>query len=198
MKTCVLITGTNAVGKSSVAWSVINRHGGVVKVENDVTYLAEGDICLAGRYDRLKYGGVDRIVNDKGSSCTSRLPEVVEEGLRHNDVIVCEGMYLNTFGLNLTNALFKAERQLVVNLYADMQTLYSRIIGRSNGKKNDGARNWPTIWKKQIQAMRAARKFQKIGVPVLQFNTAEASTEEIVDVVLSKISELCGKDMTTR
>ncbi len=198
MKTCVLITGTNAVGKSSVAWSVINRHGGVVKVENDVTYLAEGDICLARRYDRLKYGGVDRIVNDKGSSCTSRLPEVVEEGLRHNDVIVCEGMYLNTFGLNLTNALFKAERQLVVNLYADMQTLYSRIIGRSNGKKNDGARNWPTIWKKQIQAMRAARKFQKIGVPVLQFNTAEASTEEIVDVVLSKISELCGKDMTTR
>lgn len=198
MKTCVLITGTNAVGKSSVAWSVINRHGGVEKVENDVTYLADGDICLAGRYDGLKYGGVDRIVNDKGSSCTSRLPEVVEEGLMHKEVIVCEGMYLNTFGLNLTDALFKAKKQLVVNLYADMQTLYSRIIGRSNGKNNDGARNWPTIWKKQIQAMRAARKFHEIGVPVLQINTAEASTEEIVDVVLSKISELCGKDMTTR
>ena len=196
MKTCVLITGTNAVGKSSVALSIINRHGGVEKVENDVTYLTDGDICLAGRYDGLKYGGVDRIVNDKGSSCTSRLPEVVLEGLMHKEVIVCEGMYLNTFGLNLTDALFKAKKQLVVNLYADMQTLYSRIIGRSNGKNNDGARNWPTIWKKQIQAMRAARKFHEIGVPVLQFNTAEASTEEIVDVVLSKISELCGKDMT--
>ena len=93
MKTCVLITGTNAVGKSSVAWSIINRYGGVVKVENDVTYLAEGDICFAGRYDGMKYGGVDRIVNEKGSSCTSRLPEVVSEGLRHKEVIVCEGMY---------------------------------------------------------------------------------------------------------
>ena len=191
MKTYVLITGTNAVGKSSVAWSIINRHGGVMKVENDVTYLAAGNICLAGRYDGLKYGGVDRIVNEKGSSCTSRLPEVVLEGLQHKEVIVCEGMYLNTFGVNLTSALFNADKQLVVNLYADMRTLYDRIVNRSNGKKNDGVRNWTTIWRTQIQAMRAARKFQEIGVPVMQFDTAQMTTDEIVDAVLFKISVLC-------
>ena len=198
MKLCVLVTGTNGVGKSSLAWALINRFGGVDRIKNDVTYLAEGSICLAGGYDGRKFGGVDRIKNDKGSSCTSRLPEVVKEGLRNADVIVCEGMYLNTFGMNLLDSIFNADRQLIVSLYADMKTLYSRITGRSNGKNNDGVRNWPTIANKQLQAMRSAKKFQEIGVPVLQINTADTSTEELLGMLLSKISELCGKDMTTR
>lgn len=94
MKKCVFITGTNCSGKSSLAWAIITR-----------------------------YGGVDRITNDKGSSCTSRLAEVVEEGLKHRDIIICEGSFLDTFGMNLMNALFKAEQQYVISLYADNLTI---------------------------------------------------------------------------
>lgn len=164
MKTCVFLTGTNAVGKSSLAWAIITR-----------------------------YGGVDRITNDKGSYCTSKLADVVEEGLRNADTIVCEGSFLNTFGLNLTNAMFKADRHLIVSLYADIQTIYSRIVGRSNGKYGDGKRNWPTIVRKQRQAMVAAQKWQSIGVPVLQFNTAETTVEYELEMMISKINELCSR-----
>ena len=105
MKKCVFITGTNCSGKSSLAWAIITR-----------------------------YGGVDRITNDKGSSCTSRLAEVVEEGLKHRDIIICEGSFLDTFGMNLMNALFKAEQQYVISLYADNLTIFNRLGNRSNGK----------------------------------------------------------------
>ena len=198
MKTCVFITGTNAVGKSSLAKAILQRFGGVDRIVNDVTYCVDGRVCLAGKYGATRFGGVDRIVNDKGSSCTSRLAEVVEEGLKTSVIIVCEGMYMNTFGMNLTNALFKADKQLVVSLYADGQTLYNRITSRSNGKNNDGKRNWPTVFRKQKQAMIAARKYQSIGVKVLQFNTAETDTEQIADKVLKTISELCGDPTIAR
>ena len=118
MKTCVFITGTNAVGKSALAWAIINRYGGVDRITNDVTYCKSGGISLAGKYGVTRYGGVDRITNDKGSSCTSRLADVVEEALRNADVVICEGSFMNTFGLNLTNAMFKAQRYLVVSLFA--------------------------------------------------------------------------------
>ena len=160
MKTCVFITGTNAVGKSALAWEIIAR-----------------------------YGGVDKITNDKGSSCTSRLAEVVAEGLRHADTIFCEGSYMNTFGLNLTNAMFKAERHLLVNLWADCKTIYDRVTNRSNGKNGDGKRNFHRIFGKQKQSMVAARKWQSIGVKVLQFNTAETTIEEEVSVILQAIGK---------
>ena len=187
MKTCVFITGTNAVGKSALAWSIIHRYGGVDRITNDVTYCVEGSICLAGSYGVHRYGGVDRITNDKGSSCTSRLAAVVDEGLEHADTIICEGSFMNSFGLNLTNAMFKADRHLIVSLYAPIETIYQRLISRSNGKNNTGKRNWPTIVRKQRQAMIAAQKWQQIGVPVLQFNTAETSTETIADTILATI-----------
>ena len=212
MKTCVFITGTNAVGKSALAWELITRYGGVDRITNDVTYCVEGDICFAGAYgvtryggvDRItndvtycvegdicfagaygvtRYGGVDRITNDKGSSCTSRLAEVVEEGLRYSDTIFCEGSFLHSFGLNLSNALFKAERQLVVNLYCDPRTIWQRLTARSNGKYGSGKRRFDLIIKKQKQTMLSARKWQSIGVPVLQINTAEVSIDEEVRMI---------------
>ena len=166
MKTCVFITGTNAVGKSALAWAIINR-----------------------------YGGVDRITNDKGSSCTSRLADVVEEALRNADVVICEGSFMNTFGLNLTNAMFKAQRYLVVSLFAPPTQIYERLTARSQGR--NGKRNFELIFKKQKQAMIAARRWQEIGVQVLQMNTAEVTLDEELERVTTKISELCGRDITT-
>lgn len=197
-KTCVFITGTNGVGKSSLAWAFIDRFGGVDRITDSVTYCKEGNICLAGPYGTTRFGGVDRITNEKGSSCTSRLAEVVEEGLRHADIIICEGMYMNTFGLNLSNALFKADRHIVVSLYSDVQTIYNRITSRSNGKAGDGKRDWITIFRKQRQAMIAAQKWQSIGVTVLQFNTATITVDEEMNKILETIEQLCGGNTTTR
>lgn len=193
MKTCILITGTNAVGKSSLAWGIIDRYGGIDRIQRDVTYCRHGAVCLAGTYGRTRYCGVDRLVNANGSSCTSRLSEVVDEGLRHADTVFCEGSYLNTFGLNLANALFRADRQLVVSLWADPQTLYRRILGRSNGRHGDGVRAWDRIMGKQRQAMVAARKWQSIGCPVLQFKTDETTVENELDTIINKINEICTR-----
>ena len=189
MKTCVFITGTNAVGKSALAWEIIHRYGGVDRITNDVTYCTDGGICLAGSYGIHRYGGVDRITNDKGSSCTSRLAEVVEDGLRYADTIICEGSFMNTFGLNLSNALFKADRHLVVSLYADPKTIWQRLTARSNGKYGDGKRRFDLIVKKQRQAMIAAQRWQSIGVKVMQFNTSETTIAEELEAVVSFIGE---------
>lgn len=183
MKTCVFITGTNAVGKSALAWEFITRYGGVDRITDDVTYCVEGDICFAGRYGETRYGGVDRITNDKGSSCTSRLADVVAEGLRHANTILCEGSFMNTLGMNLSNALFKAERQLVVSLYADLQTIWNRLAARSNGKNGSGKRRFDLIIKKQRCAMTAAQRWQSIGVKVLQINTAQVSIDDEVRMI---------------
>lgn len=188
-KTCIFITGTNAVGKSALAWAIIEYFGGVDRITNDVTYCVEGSVCLAGKYGVTRYGGVDRITNENGASCTSRLAAVVEEGLKHADTIVCEGSFMNTFGLNLTNAMFKAQHHLVVSLWTDGKTIYDRLTSRSNGKNGDGRRNYPTIINKQRQAMIAARKWHSIGVRVLQFNTAETTIEEELSAILKAIGK---------
>lgn len=193
MKTCVFITGTNGVGKSALAWAIIERYGGVDRITNEVTYCREGNVCLAGKYGVTRYGGVDRITNEKGSSCTSKLADVVEEGLRHADVIFCEGSFMNSFGLNLSNALFKAEHHLVVSLYSDCKTIYERVTARSNGKNGTGKRNWDKLFNKQRQAMIAARKWQSIGVKVLQINTATMTIDEELKQVLDAIDGLCTK-----
>ncbi len=187
MKAVVFITGTNAVGKSTLAWSLIERFGGIYEERDCVTYCKDKRYGLAGRYKDKRYGGVDRITNDKGSSCTSRLAEVVSEGLKTADVIFCEGSFMNTFGLNLTNALFLGDKALVVSLYAPPAVIYERLNKRSNGMNGTGKRNWPTIFRKQKQALIAAQKYEQIGCKVLQFDTSVFSTEQIRDEIINTL-----------
>lgn len=187
-KTVVFITGTNCVGKTTMAWALINLFGGVSGVVDDVTYCADKRYALAGSYYADKrYGGVDRITDGKGS-CTSRLAEVVETALKKSDVVFCEGSFMRTFGLNLTNALFKGERQLVVSLYAPQKILYERLLARSNGRNGSGVRNYDLIFKGQRQAMIAAQKYQSIGVKVLQYDTSRITKEEIIKNILSYVN----------
>lgn len=136
-----------------------------------------------------RYGGVDRITNDKGSSCTSRLAEVVQEGLKTADVIFCEGSYMDTFGLNLTNALFLGDNALVVSLYAPPAVILQRLGVRSNGK--NGRRNGENLRRvllKQERCMKAAIKYQSIGVKVLQYDTSVISADAMLDEILSTIN----------
>lgn len=187
MKTCIFITGTNAVGKSALAWALIEHFGGIDRITNDVTYCVNGSVCLAGKYGETRFGGVDRITNEKGASCTSRLAEVVEEGLRHADIIICEGGFLDTFGLNLTNAMFKADQYLLVSLYADKKTIYNRLVNRSNGRYGKGKRDFEKIINKQYRCMVSAKKWQSIGVKVLQFNTAEVPIDDEINAILDYV-----------
>ena len=188
MKTCIFITGTNGVGKSSVARAVIERCGGIDKVEEQVTYCADGKTALAGSC-LCKYGGVDRVTNAKGSSCTSELPNVVERGLANRDIIFCEGSFMGTFGMNLTNAMFKAQRHLVINLYADARTLYDRLNNRSNGRNGNG-RDFSQILKKQKLSAVSAVKWHEIGVKVLQIDAGAHSPEQIVDTIYGTLAKL--------
>lgn len=191
MKTVVFITGTNAVGKSTLAWTIINRFGGICEERDCTTYCKDKRYGLAGRYKDKRYGGVDRITNDKGSSCTSRLAEVVQEGLNTADVIFCEGSYMDTFGLNLTNALFLGDKALVVSLYAPPAVILQRLGVRSNGK--NGRRNGDNLRRvllKQERCMKAAIKYQSIGVKVLQYDTSQTSADTILDEILSTINSL--------
>ena len=191
MKTVVFITGTNAVGKSTLAWTIIDRFGGICEETACTTYCKDKRYGLAGRYKDKRYGGVDRITNDKGSSCTSRLAEVVQEGLKTADVIFCEGSYMDTFGLNLTNALFLGDKALVVSLYAPPAVILQRLGVRSNGK--NGKRNGENLRRvllKQERCMKAALKYQSIGVKVLQYDTSVVSADTILDEILSTINSI--------
>ncbi len=191
MKTVVFITGTNAVGKSTLAWSLIERFGGIYEERDCVTYCKDKRYGLAGRYKDKRYGGVDRITNDKGSSCTSRLADVVREGLKTADVIFCEGSFMDTFGLNLTNALFLGDKALVVSLYAPPAEILQRLGVRSNGK--NGRRNGENLRRvllKQERCMKAALKYQSIGVKVLQYDTSVTSVETMLNEILSTIETL--------
>lgn len=187
MKAVVFITGTNAVGKSTLAWSLIERFGGIYEERDCVTYCKDKRYGLAGRYKGKRYGGVDRITNDKGSSCTSRLADVVREGLQTADVIFCEGSFMNSFGMNLTNALFLGDKALVVSLYAPPAVIYQRLKNRSNGMNGTGKRNWATIFSKQRQALIAAQKYEQIGCKVLQFDTSVFSTEQIREEIINAL-----------
>lgn len=190
MKIVVFITGTNAVGKSTLARSLIDRFGGICEERACMTICKDKRYGLAGPYKSKLYGGVDKITNDKGSSCTSRLAEVVSEGLKTADVIFCEGSFMHTFGLNLTNALFLGDAALVVSLYAPPEVIYKRLNERSNGMNGTGKRNWPKIFRKQRQALISAQKYEQIGCKVLQYDTSVYSVEQIREEIINALRGL--------
>lgn len=189
-KTCVFITGTNTVGKSTLARAIIKYFGGVCeeKSTKQITYCKDSRVCLAGSYPHdSKYGGVD------GLSNTAILASVVEKGLSNADIIICEGSFLKTFGMNMTNAMFKAEQHLVVSIYADAKTLYNRIIGRTGINER---RNWKKIVGNQKSAITSAKKWQQIGVKVLQIDAGSSTVEEKLNIVIKTIEKLCGSPLT--
>ncbi len=182
-KVCVFITGTNAVGKSTLAKELIRQYGGISHSDKTLTLCGDGRVCFAGRYDlNRQYGGVD------GFNQTKCLESVVRQGLRRSDVIICEGMYLHTFGMNLTNAAFVADRQLLIFLYTPVKEIHRRLLERSGkGLSNEA------VWRKQLNCATAARKWASIGVPVLSFDTSQVPVSDISQNVMAKIDELCAK-----
>ena len=179
MKTCVFITGTNCTGKTAVAKALIQKFGGIKEATKEHTFCNDTRVCFAGKYtDDGRFGGVD------GFNNTRTLAGVVERGLEICDVIVCEGMYMHSFGLNLTNAMFIAEKHLVVFLYADGLTIAKRIKERSGN--NIGVAVLP----KQRGANSSAKKWQSIGVPVLPLDTTKYTVEQEAELIYQKINNI--------
>lgn len=189
MKTCVFITGTNGTGKTTFAEALIERYGGRTNITKTLTEVADKRVCFAGPYHPgHKYGGVDTF------NCTRVLPSIVETGLANHEVIICEGMYLHTFGLNLTNSMFKAQRQLLVFLYAPNAVIKERLIRRSGAAGSSGRGTaFDKVFQKQRNCSVAARKWASIGVPVLAYDTSVKDINAIVDEVTAKIDALCGR-----
>lgn len=117
-KTCVFIIGTNASGKSTVARKLIESFGGIESYSNGISSTRDG-VAFAGRYD-VKYGGVDNL------NGTTILRDIVKKALESTDCIICEGMRLKCWGPNLTHAMFNADRQIVIFLYAPLEEIQKK------------------------------------------------------------------------
>lgn len=181
MNTCVFITGTNCTGKSTLARALMRRFGGVTETTADTTFCG-GAAAFAGRYSG-KHGGVDSL------NSTSVLEGVVRRALARVGTVFCEGSYLDTFGLNLTNALFAAEAQLVVLLHCPVGVLSRRIKDRRRSPLTPQreAAVMEGVARKQRRCVSAARKYASIGVPVAAFDTSATATEEIADAVVAHL-----------
>lgn len=177
MKTCVFITGTNAVGKTTLAKRLIKQFGGIKEASKELTLCNDTRVCFAGKYaDNKMFGGVD------GFNQTKCLESVVRKGLSIADVIFCEGVYLHTFGLNLLNAMFVADKHLIVFLYSPVNVINERLLSRAGKGINNDA-----VWKKQQNCATAAKKWQSIGVPVLCFDTSRTNAEEVAETIIQKL-----------
>lgn len=172
----MFIIGTNGSGKSTTARAIIERFGGIETATKRLTTCRQGSVCFAGAYrEGSAYGGVDSLDG------TKVLREVVEEGLKTNDTIFCEGSFLGSFGINTTTALMSAEGQLVVFLYSSLEVINQRLRGRSGGSIT------PSVAKKQRGCLATTRKYQSIGIPVLPIDTGAFDTERRVDIILEHL-----------
>lgn len=167
-KTCVFIIGTNAVGKTTLAKKLISDFGGVAAYCNKISYLGDKRTCFVGRYEGVKYGGIDGLNN------ITQLKEHVKKGLITHDVVFCEGKYIKSFSINMTNAMFEAQRGIVVFLYAPLNVLNERL------KERSGTCITQSVWKDQKTIARTAKKWHEIGVNVLLFDTSKVTIDDMI------------------
>lgn len=172
MKTCVFIIGTNGVGKSSTARAIMQAHGGLKKVGYQLSICSDNKVCFAGRYvDGSAYGGVDSLCGTAG------LEDVVRRGLTEHEYIICEGSYMDTFGINLQRAIFSAPRQLVVLLFAPYDIINARLKERSKSTAIKGA------MKRQTRCINSTKKWAGIGVPTMCIDTSANTPSEIAKMI---------------
>lgn len=181
MKTCVFITGTNCVGKTTVAKRLQERFGGLRNNTKDTTYCNDSRVCFAGIYKNgIKHGGVD-VLNE-----TRSLADIVRRGMQTCDVVFCEGSYLDTFGQNLLNAILVGDSQLYVYLYCNINTLAKRNAQRADNQQVMGG-VLRRMQNRQKRTFLAAKKYAAIGVPVLSFDTDQTSPEEIAETIINHL-----------
>ena len=178
MKWCIFFVGTNCVGKTTLAKEIIRQHGGMY-TEGKITYTTDGVIGLCGKYGG-KYGGVDLLKQVK------ILPSLVEQALKRVDIVICEGVKLHSFGLSLQRAIFTAQKQLIVFLYAPAKVIDERLQQRTGSRAN------AAILKDQRSCLNAIRKWSSIGVKTISFDTSKKSIEQIIGKIWDVIQAQDG------
>lgn len=132
-------------------------------------------VAFAGRYD-VKYGGVDNL------NGTTILRDIVKKALESTDCIICEGMRLKCWGPNLTHAMFNADRQIVIFLYAPLEEIQKRLAERSNGTLSKD------IIRGQRESAHSAKKWQTAGCDVVAIDTTKQTADQIADFIINKIN----------
>ena len=185
MKTMVMISGGNGSGKSTLARALMNKAGGIASTSREITVCNDKRYAFAGKYNSSKYGGVDAINN------TKELADIAEIAFKECEVFIAEGCNLGTFGMNMQNAFFKAQNQLLIFLYADTETIKRRLLNRVNTKADDdkAQKRLTTAMNRAKNARRAAVKWKSIGVQVVCVNTAAMDAEKCADCLFELINE---------
>ena len=106
----------------------------------------------------------------------------VKKALESTDCIICEGMRLKCWGPNLTHAMFNADRQIVIFLYAPLQEIQKRLTERSNGTLSKD------IIRGQRESAHSAKKWQTAGCDVVAIDTTKQTADQIADFIINKIN----------
>lgn len=184
MKVNVFIIGANATGKTTLAKNLIKRFGGITESGKPISLVADSRVAFVGLYeDDRKICGVDTL---EGSKALAGGVQAAHS--KGRDIVVAEGMLMHTFGLNLTNAMFLAEKHLVVFLWCPVAEIINRLKIRTVNAR------WGQLSTHYKPIARTACRWQSIGVPVMTFNSAETSADDIADSVYAKIEELWSSD----
>lgn len=175
MKKIVAIIGTNAVGKTTLARSIIEYAGGISYIKDDVTYCCDNKTSVIGNYlEGKKIAGVDEFGETKFLS--NKIKSVDSE------IVVFEGLKCGTFGLSIQSALFSGTDSFIIFLYASAKVIQERLLKRSNKGIQSAS-----VLIQQKNNLRAAIKYKEIGVKVVSINTDELTPEQIFNEVKSKI-----------
>lgn len=173
MKTMMIISGTNAVGKSSATREVIKAISQKLTYSELNTYC--GNFAFCGKYTLDKGAGVDRY------DTTAIIKDAAAEAFDKVDNVIAEGQFTNSFGLNLLNALFlpNVERRIVLCIYAPQKVIYERLMNRGNG-----VFDFDNIIRKQRQAQNAAIKYKKIGCTTFAIDSSKFTPDQIGKIIL--------------
>lgn len=184
MSWCIMITGTNCSGKTTLAKELISRFGGIQKTLKDRTICVDSRAVFLGKYSQeAKHGGCDSLNETK--ILASICEDAIKQGAKY---VFCEGSYLNTFGISLQKLIFSASNQLVVSLFANKELLDNRLHKRSGNAISQ------SILKKQELCIRSAKKWKEIGVPTCAFDVSKYTTKKIADFIIDYV---CNNQTTS-
>jgi hypothetical protein len=162
-----------------MAKAMMSLLGGVTTTSKYETEVKDGRFVFAGKYiEGSKFGGVDSWGEIKP------LQTIVERLLKKHECVICEGSKLHSCGPFLQDAIFKADKQIVLLCYASPIELNKRLMKRS------GRGVTKEILQDQQACLRALNKWNEMGVKTLHINTEVLNPEDSAKYLLTQIKEL--------
>jgi len=177
--TIVLIIGAWCVGKSTAVRNILSKFG--VKYANSEYTMTNNNYCIIGNYELDKV-----VVGCDALHSTKLIGQIVQRIPVDTQVVILESIYLATTGINAINILFqeKFDKHLVCFLYADIDITKQRLMQRS------GTTMTKNYQKKIRGLLNTLKRYKQIGLPIISIDTGKYGKDEVVDIILNKISTL--------